>query len=531
MLPLAKIIERHPPAPYVALALAVFAAYSNIYGNAFVFDDGLLVERNEFLRNWSTFGKLFTAHTTDGAHIAGGFYRPLQNLLYFFIYQIFGPSPFGFHLADVALHAANTGLLFTLGRRLGFATLAAFFGALIWAVHPIQTEAITYTTGTADPLFVFFVLGGLAALMPTFTPRRTAIACIFFALALLAKETAVVFPLLAAICLFLVSPERKIPKTYLRTWPLWLMLAAYLTLRFTILNRDGFQSFAQPDYVYMRLYADHFFYRLYTFLATLPFYLGALVWPTGLHIERRFLVYLEPFEWEVLTGFLMVAVAAAWIVHSVKTKKSLALGWGLLWAGAAYAPNTGLFIPTDALFLEHWMYLPTAGLFLGIAQTVALNVKKLSPRTRKAGTGAIVLLVLALGARTYDQNAVWQDSIVLYNYIFTFGEGNARSHNNLGIAYVETHDDDDAIDQFREAIRISDTMAESHLNLAITLYNLPDRAAHAEEAVAELERAVAIDPDCERAYRMLAIIADDSGAVEKAQAYRAKADEIAAKFR
>ena len=528
---LTKIIGRYPAAPYVALTLAVFAAYANIYGNGFVFDDGLLVERNEFLRSWSTFGKLFTAHTTDGAHVAGGFYRPLQNLLYFFVYQIFGPSPFGFHLADVALHAANAGLLFTLARRLGFAPLAAFFGALIWAVHPIQTEAITYTTGTADPLFVFFTLCGLIVLAPEFAPRKIAASCVFFALALLSKETAVAFPLLAAICVFLVNPQRKSLKTYRRTWPLWLMLVAYLLLRFTILNRDGFQSFALPAYSYMQFYAGHFSCRLYTFLATLPFYLGALVWPVGLHIERDFLVFLEPFHWEVLAGFLIIAAAAAAIIRSLKTKKNVPLSWGLLWAAAAYAPNAGLLMPVDALFLEHWMYLPTVGLFLGIAQTIALNAKKLSSRTRRIGIGAVLLLALALGVRAYDQNEVWRDTITLYNYIFTFGEGNARSHNNLGIAYAQKGDYAAAIDQFREAIRISDTMSESHLNLAITLYNLPDRAAHAQEAVAELERALAIDPECERAYRMLAVIADDSGSADKAQAYRARADEIAAKFR
>ena len=143
-------------APYLALAAAVFLAYSNTLNNPFLFDDGLLVTRNELLRSWETFGQLFTASTTEGAHIKGGFFRPLQNILYFFVYQIFGEEPVGFHLLNTALHATNAGLVYLLGKKLGFNPIACFFASLIWAVHPIHTEAITYISGTADPLYSFF---------------------------------------------------------------------------------------------------------------------------------------------------------------------------------------------------------------------------------------------------------------------------------------------------------------------------------------------------------------------------------------
>ncbi|MGK4455986.1 hypothetical protein, partial [Klebsiella pneumoniae] len=78
----------------------------------------LLIHLNSYLRSWDTFGHLFTASTTDGAHIAGGFYRPVQNILYFFVFQIWGEQPFGFHLLNICIHAANACLAYRLALRL-----------------------------------------------------------------------------------------------------------------------------------------------------------------------------------------------------------------------------------------------------------------------------------------------------------------------------------------------------------------------------------------------------------------------------
>jgi uncharacterized membrane protein YjfL (UPF0719 family) len=263
-------------APYAFLAAAVFAVYSNIYDNVFLFDDDLLIRLNTYLRSWDTFGSLLTASTTEGAHIAGGFYRPVQLILYFIIFQIGGEQPFGFHLLNVALHAANAGLGYRLALRLGIDPRAALFGMLIWALHPLHTEAVTYISGTADPLFVFFSLWGLNILFPDITMRRVGMCVPIFALALLSKETAVVFPGLVVACLFFVRAQshrqetsfprkressasdsehkslcradarRWIPafagmtlKDLFVTWPLWLIAFIYLAWRVTSPDFDG----------------------------------------------------------------------------------------------------------------------------------------------------------------------------------------------------------------------------------------------------------------------------------------------------
>ncbi|MDX2028314.1 MAG: tetratricopeptide repeat protein [Alphaproteobacteria bacterium] len=519
--------------PYFLLAAAVFIAYANVYDNVFLFDDGLIILRNELLRSWQTFGRLFTATTIEGAHIPGGFYRPLQNIFYFFLYQTAGPEPWAFHLLNVALHAANAGLVCLLGRKLGFNLWAVFFTALIWALHPLHTEAITYISGTADPLYTLFCLMGLAVLLPDFTRRKFLLALPLFLLGLMSKENAVVFPLLVMSCMFLLKKDRLKPKTYINTWPLWLIAFAYIAWRVTAPHLDGPQSYDrlydQHDYYNLKLYSQHFSYRVYTFLATLPAYAEILLWPVDLRMERGFAVFVSAWPPEVWIGTALLAAALAQIAWS-RGQRGLALSWGLIWFSAAHFPNSGIFISMNSQFLEHWMYLPTIGLFLGIAQTLSDFLQKFKlPTLRYMAAACALIVAVALGARTYDQNMIWHDPFVFYKNIFKYGEVSARAHNNLALAYMERGDYAEAVREFYEAINITDTYPETRHNLALAILNLPNSETHIPQAIANLERSLEIDPNFYRAYTALAKIYAHTGDKKKEAYYLAKERELLGK--
>ncbi len=565
--------------PYVFLALAVFAVYANIYDNAFLFDDDLLIRLNTYLRGWDTFPKLFTASTTEGAHIAGGFYRPIQNILYFIIFQMGGEQPFGFHLLNVTLHAANACLGYRLALRLGLDPRAALFGMLVWALHPLHTEAITYMSGTADPLFVFFSLWvlnisfpsrlreGLGAGGEVATPRNVPnseaprktiasspppsspasgggvlaafsiqknvwITLPLFALALLSKETAVVLPALACVCLWFVGEQKLKRETYTATWPLWLMAIVYLAWRVNSPDFDGPERYAHlfklPEYATLGRYAENYDIRVMTLLATLPAYLGLLIWPVDLHMERGFSLYDDPTALLVLGGVTLLGLAATQIFWNRK-KDYQALSWGLLWFAAAHAPNTGLLFPMNSLFLEHWMYLPTLGLFLGLAQVAVTALDWHRNFTLTSTALAFTLAVLAaLSVATYEQNKIWREPIVFYRNIFDHGAASPRAHNNLAIAYNNIHDLPKAIEEYQRAIHEGDTYAETHYNLALALMSLPDQAAHIQEATKELERSIEIEPRFYRSYLALAKIYALSGQSLKAEMYQQKAKELLA---
>jgi tetratricopeptide (TPR) repeat protein len=174
-----------------------------------------------------------------------------------------------------------------------------------------------------------------------------------------------------------------------------------------------------------------------------------------------------------------------------------ALGFGMAWFFIAYAPCTGIIIPVNAIFLEHWMYLPAAGLFIGVAEGTA---RLLRHETAKAA--AIILsavTVLCFGMFTLQQNALWRDPITFYSHILNYEEGSGRLHNNLAMAYDDVGRDDLAMEHYQKAIALEDHYAQTHYNLG----RLYLKMGRLEEAKAEMHKALAIDPGFYRASEIL----------------------------
>lgn len=508
--------------PYILLVLAVACFYSNIFGNQPLYDDRYLIINNPYLHSWRSLGDIFFSVIDGSKGISGQFYRPLQNLLYLIIYQLGGPSLFGFHFLNLVLHAANACGVYRLGEKLGFNPRAAFFAALIWALHPIQTEAVTYMSATQDALYSLFCLSGLILLLPDFTLRKILASLPLFALALLSKESAIIFPLLASCCFYLTQPNRLNPRAYLRTWPLWVLTAFYLLIRFALFPSHSEIRTVGPV---SQIYATHIAHRLYTFLATEPAYLQLLVWPSGLHMDHNVLIYSDPWHWPIWLGAFLIAAALAQILWG-RGRKNLPLSWGLLWFGCAQIPQSGIIVSVNSLFCEHWMYLPSAGLFLGIAETIENNLR--NPKSRTASATAAALFALIFGMLTFRQNVVWHDPVIFYTNIIDRGGVTIRARCNLGVVYMEQGDYAKALEQFRLGIRENDIIAEPHVGIAMILSKNPDGKPHLEEEIAELNRAIEINPNYIPSYEFLSLIYADAGNQGQAEFYRNKAQEMRA---
>ena len=472
----------------VCVALAVFFAYLNVYNNQFLFDDEFLIQKNSFLRSWSSIFEIFRSSSTTGSGGVDSFYRPMQTLAYLFIFQIFGLSTFGFHLLNVSLHAINSCLVYRLGRKLGFLKGAAFCAAVIWGVHPIHTEAVTYMSATADALYALFCLLGCVVLLPNFSGRRVLAATLIFACGLMSKESAIVFPALALITRFVsLGPnERWNWRKYTFTWPFWAFAILYVIARKTFLNfDDAFHFYKQAN-----IYTENIGYRILTFFATIPDYIEVFVWPVGLHMERSFPVFVDIMTPQVLLGlviFLTTLIVAAW--QSIR-RGAVALSFGLLWFWIAHSPHTGILLPVNSFFLEHWLYLPSTGLLLGITQTAGIWAQSRKVIEMSLATLAMIT-ACALTYRTIDQNAVWSNPIRFYSNIIAHDSKSARVHNNLAMALSEAGRDEEAGSQYLEAIQISDQYPQSHYNLAL----LYIKHGSIEDGEKQLLRALEINPD------------------------------------
>lgn len=499
-------LRKHFTSNWISLSLlfvAISLSYSNIFQNQFLFDDEFLLQKNSLIRSWENLLQIFQSSSSAGAGGVDSFYRPLQTLAYLVTYQVAGLSEPAFHTLNLTFHFLNSVLLFFLAKQLKLNLHSATIAALLWAVHPIHTEAVTYMSATADPLHCFFIL--LSSLLFLSSKSKWGMGASILAslLALLSKETSVVLPALI-FCLCLFKGKRLWPALKASS-PYWALVALYFLARMTVLNFDStFEFYKAPN-----IYTENIIYRFYTFLATLPNYLGVLVFPKDLHMERSFSVYTSFISIEVLLGaFIFFASIYLMIIGIIRRKPWMT--FVPLWFFSAHVPHTGVLLPVNSFFLEHWMYVPSISLFLGFAL--------ISHKLRPVSTLIIPLMVLTLGFLTFKQNKTWSDPITFYNYILNFEAGTLRVHNNLGMAYSDANNLPKAIEHYKKASEISDQAPQPLHNLGL----LHLRSGNIENGIFFLEKAVAVDPNFYHSYLYLAQAYRFLGQVEIAIEYEKK---------
>jgi len=184
----------------ILICLSVYAAYLNTLPNPFIFDDRHTITENKYIKHLETIPKLFTDKVTS-LPITKGMWRPLLMLSFASNYFISGLSPHGYHLINILLHFLNAVLLYLLletflkelsfGRRLGL--------TLIFCLHPINTEAVTYISSRSVTMCAFFILSGFYCYVRWRHDRRTRFFLLSLAsyiFALMTKEIALILPML-----------------------------------------------------------------------------------------------------------------------------------------------------------------------------------------------------------------------------------------------------------------------------------------------------------------------------------------------
>src|SRR5579863_7612410 len=190
----------------ILLVLAV-APYLNSLQNGFVFDDHNEVQTNPYIRSFSHVGEIFSTRILAhlGSRGATNYYRPISIFGFLICYKLFGLLPYGFHLANIVLHAIIVCLLFGLSRQLFKNEWLAFIAAAIFALHPIHTESVAWVSGVTDLDLALFYLATFWLFLTSARPGGGRSEWMHlgmigsFILALLSKEQAVTLPLVATI--------------------------------------------------------------------------------------------------------------------------------------------------------------------------------------------------------------------------------------------------------------------------------------------------------------------------------------------
>jgi protein O-mannosyl-transferase len=436
-------VKRLPPVLLLAGTVAVL--YVNSFRGAFQFDDYNVIAENVGVHSW-------------GAFLAGlprGI-RPLLKFTYT-LNWISDLGLFGFHLVNVTLHAANAVLLFLLASMVGgpsVSRFAALLPALLFAVHPVQTEAVTYISGRSVSLMAFFYLGSLLAYLRGRERRSRFLlylaSPILFLLATASKEVALTLPFALVLC-EAVRRERDGWKEALRAQSVHLGLLASLSVLF--LAHAGYGRLLEACFDIRGAGSN-----LFTQIHGISYLLSRLFLPQGLNIDPDLAVY-SGWRPELLPeALLLSALLAAGFFGLVKRSTA---GFGILWFFLHLVP-TNSFIPRLDVANERQLYLASWGLFLAVAAGADLLREKRGAR-RVTAFAAVVLILL--GGFTVSRNAAYRSEVALWEDTARKSPGKARVWNNLGYAYGQAGRFRDAEAAYLRALDIDPGYALARGNL------------------------------------------------------------------
>ena len=447
--------------PLITLCTVAVTAYAGAFRGDFHYDDSISILQNSHLDGWQA----FVGHLD---HMV----RPVLHATFLFDRSVYGTNPAGYHLLNLLLHL-GCGLLvyLILNRAVTEETKdVPFWTALLFLIHPMATETVTYISGRASGLMTFFYLfafflyikasehSGAVKLRRLYLSGSVA----SFLLAIGSKETAVTFPLALLLWDLLI---RRLRGTSLRTAilfrhpPFWIVLVlaagwAWSHPRYTALAQFSFTLRPFWDNVLSELHATA--YALLLFFS-----------PWNQNFDHDLPEFHSLFQWPLPLDLLLLSGTVAAGLLSWGRYPLVAFGLG--WLFIQILPVS--LIPRNDLLSERNLYLPSIGLLLAIVALHShfkqwLTMISLRPGLIRFGSASVtIVLVLVLCLFTYQRNQLYHNRLSLWSDTVRKSPNKARPHNNLGHAYALQGDWDRAIEEFRTAARLDPDFLLAQQNL------------------------------------------------------------------
>ena len=472
---------------FVALS---FTIYANVIHGEFLFDDNIFIQNNQFVKN-ADFKAIFTNGITQGSGLNDNFYRPLQQCLYVLSYKIGGNSTWAYHIWGILFHGINGFLVFCLIKSL-FPNRRniAIIVAILFVLHPVQTQAVSYISGLSEPLSAFFILSCLLAYSYLSTSQKLwqnllllLVSILAALLAVFSKENGILAaPLAILICLYKYKISNAKPSPIQLATPAILLLIAlsFIYLKLTVLNFTG--NFGLSDQT--NIYNEKIWVRMFTFITILPEYFRRLVFPFGLHYETPYTAFVTLKTPKALLSLLLLFLGLAYALFNFRKKEYLP-AIALMWFIIALAPVSGL-IPLNSMYLEHWLYLPIIGFLLLAVHFGETILSKFS-----AGWMILIPICLLFAAGVFYRNTQWASAEKFYRNELKFTKKSARVYNNLAMVLADQKRCNQAVEYYQKAIRLYDVYPQSHHNMA----RCYEEMGMLNEAANEYFNALLIDPN------------------------------------
>lgn len=503
---------------FIVIILTSFIVYSNALFNGFVSDDNLQLLNNPWIKHAKYIPEIFLSNFWGFQGENTSLYRPLPAILYMMIYHICGLKAWGFHLLNILFHTANSIFVFLIASSLFSRTRfpasfsssgLAFFTAVLFATHPIHTEAVAWAGGMMDVSFTFFFLTSFYSYMRGTGEDRPSKATYLFSvvsffLAALCKEPALTLPAILAAYDYAYKKEGVPFSHHVKRYiPFAVAAGIYLMLRLNALK--GFA----PTRVDLGLTLYEYAINI---LILFGKYLEKLILPINLNFWHVFHPATSLLTWRGIASLIIALAFAGILVISMKKSKTLFLC--LLLIAAPLLP--ALYIPAltqglENAFTERYLYLPSLGFVLILAYSIGC-MKAHKPKWAMPLIATCLVLVGLYASGTIKRNFVWKDSYSLWSDAQRKSPDSAAPYMALGDVFQEKGWIEKAIGQYQAALRLRPNWTPIHISLgdAYAAKGVVDRGIEYYNTALELK------PDSTDAHNRLGLAYWKKGLVDQA---------------
>ncbi|MBP6532891.1 MAG: tetratricopeptide repeat protein [Bacteroidia bacterium] len=404
-------------------------------------------------------------------------YNPIVLLTFAFDYKMSKLSPGWCHGVNLFFHLMNAVLVFMCMRKLRFKTEHAGLIAILFSVHPLASEAVTWIAGRKDVVYLFFFLLSWKFYLDFFTSSKKmflGISILFFILALLSKVQAITLPFV------LIASDLMLDKKFDQKKLFNKIPYVLLAILFGVIAISGDGELVADKYSVPLTFIDKLVYSVMAF----GLYIYKIVFPFN---QIAMYQFPKPGSSEYVTD-LVIGVAALVLVcvgFILTIKKNPRLAAGLLLFSVSIFPVLHLVAVNSALIYERFVYLADIGIFIAVFALI----EKI-PAHEKKLTYLIGGICLVFSGLTFARIPVWENSLSLWTDVVTKDPTSADAFTNRGQYFESIGDHEKAFQDFSQSIKLNPNKPDGYHNRAVSYFNMKDL----NNALIDNQHALDIDP-------------------------------------
>jgi|GEM_PF-685562 len=476
---------------------------------AYVFDNPLLASSKSFLYPIELTGFINDCRNRGlQTDLAVNFVlRPVSYATFYWNRALHGMDSSGYRVVNIIIHTVNAILLWLLAARLlrsrGWAgQFGAAGAALVFAVHPVMTESVTYIAQRFESLATMFVLGAMLAWVARQQVEAGGksrlwvlvlgvVATLCLLLAMLSKETGIVTPVLLVLAAWLALGGHPLDALVAARGQLALLPLLPLLLGAVVFICNG--ELSPRTVLNITNHPSAPLEPLHYAVSEIPVwasYLGVLLWPAGLRFDPLVAPVESMWEPRLWLGLVVCAglLGCGWLAwRRWKAAGGGVVFFGVLWFFIALLPSSSI-IPLPDLYAEHRSYLPSIGLFIALAVVLAQaweTVRK--PAVRRVLAAGAIVCVSLLAAATWQRNDELRDAVTLYSKVVAENPDHGRAWLILGSELARHGDREAAVEAFESSLRCPNPPVHAFINQGTVLMKIGRTATALQTTLKGLE--------------------------------------------